>query len=282
MKQNLRRISQNGLEMNPLNQNIDNTDMMGTLQEIHRLMLECHKIYTCELRETIIETDSVGYWDQLMQKSIDQFIVKMPRLGNYIKGKYERSNCKRLLKGDIVSEEIDSMVNTFALIFALFLTIVPGYALNLSDGTTLGYLQDNISICNIDGTDRYWYNLVYIPMWNMVMSALFLNIFGLCLILSYYILRPRGSKHFQSWWLQGGLRFLFVLLLMFLASLFATLFPILYYGFWIDVSYGDLCSQVDIVKQYGAYALIARYRNSVIVVTAFWAFIVFFVVFAMI
>lgn len=280
MKDNINRIPQNGLEMNPLNQKSD----MLLLNEIHQL-IEHHKIYTTSnniLRETVVESDNKGYWDQTIQYFIDEYLIKIPYLGIGIKNKYENSNCKRLLKGDIVSDEIDTMVNTFALIFALFLTIVPGYALNLSDGSTLTYLENNISICEIDGTDRYWYNLVYIPMWNMVMSALFLNIFGLCLILSYYVLRPRGMKHFQKWWLQGGLRFLFILLLMFLTSIFTTLFPILYYGFWIDVSYHDLCDQVQMVRQYGAYALIARYRNAVIVVTVFWAFIVFFVVLAMV
>lgn len=116
----------------------------------------------------------------------------------------------------------------------------------------------------------------------MMISALFLNMFGLCLILCYYVLRPRGVKHFQKWWLQGGLRFLIVLLLMFITSIFTTLFPIVYYGFWIDVSYGDLCGQVQMVQDYGAYALVARNRNACIIIAVFWAFFVFFVVLPMV
>lgn len=167
------RISQSGVEsfygveMNPINQNLKSE--MSILEDIHKLMLEFHQIYKSHSRETIIESNLEGYWDQFLENVINNYLLKIPHLGDIIKKKYENSNCKRLLKGDIVSDEIDSMVNTFALIFALFLTIVPGYALNLSDGTTLSYLQDNISICNIDGTDNYWYNLVYVPM--MIFSA---------------------------------------------------------------------------------------------------------------
>lgn len=249
-----KRISQDGVQMNPLNEN-----QAITLDDIHKILVEFQKIYSTEgNRDTVIESDSTGVVDGLLDKNI-------PRCGHFLAEKWRRSNLRRYFKGDVKSNEIDPMINTFALVFALFLTIVPNYAFNLSDGSTLTYLQDNIAVCNIDGTDNFWYTLFYIPVWNMTVCALYMNMLGLGLICCYFILRPSGTKHFQSWFRNCGILFLCVLLLVFFIAMTTTLLPVLYYEFWLAIASGDLCSQVEVVKIHGSSALISRYRNYCIV-----------------
>lgn len=259
---NANRISQDsqyGIQMNPLiNENSSNT----TLDDIHKILIEFQKIYIVESqRETVIESTTSGQLDNF----IDDYISKIPIIGQSLGEKLRKSNVTRLLKGDVKSSDIDPMANTFALSHALLLTIVANYSLNLADGSVLGYLQDNIAVCNIDGTDSYWYNLFFIPVWNLTVGAFFLNSAGLCLISLYYVCRPTGMVHFQSWLKCCGYIFVPTLLLTFVSSFIMTLLPILYYELWLDLASGDLCSQVEMVSAHGPYALVARYRNCALI-----------------
>ena len=257
---NVNRISQVGVEMNPLN---DHSEKTITLDDIHKILVEFQRIYSIESnRDTVIQSDA-NYIDDFMDRYI---YSNIPLCGQYLQAKAKNSNIRRLIKGDVKSSEIDPMVNTFALVFALFLTISPNYLFNFSDGTTFSYLQDNIAVCNIDGTDDYWYKLVYIPISNMTLCSATVNIFGLGLVCCYYILRPSGVNHFQSWFREGGILFLISIVFLFAVSIISSLLPIVYYGFWLDVASGDLCNQVEMIKDHGAYALVSRNRNVLIII----------------
>ena len=110
-----------------------------------------------ELRRTVRRKDQEA--SDVKHTRMAKALGKIPCIGATLKAKYLNSKLVSYLEGvGVRSEDVDGLVNSVTLVNALILTIPPGIVTSLGmNSGTWDTLETVISLCNIEGSELFWY-----------------------------------------------------------------------------------------------------------------------------
>lgn len=208
--------------------------------------------------------------EQIKKSCLARLVIRIPVFGEPLAHKYLSSKLVAYLEGEgVTSDDVDTLVNSVTLVNALLLTIPPGIIISLNQELWDG-LQQNIASCEIDGSQLFWYEYVYIPIYYCMFASFSSCLCGMVIAIAYYILRPSSSvdqdedvfSEFRKWWSHGKISVLFLIMSV-MCSAVSLILTLLYYMIWIVNNQGHLCDLVQSKVDHGPLAMLPMQKGAI-------------------